>query len=241
MASAFELYAKLARDGASLTDTQLAGRYQCQAEAERLIPLDVAQKLRLAPGDRLFEIGCGTGNLLLPLSFLCESALGMDNEEAVERLSRAAPRQNVSVLVGLFPQGAPQGQFDCVLAYSVIHYFTSLKQVEAFISAALELLAPGGRMLIGDIPNKDLKRRFLTSEAGTAFDKEWRASASARSSDSHMSTFGCAEMIGAFSDQQLLGIVEQIRSSGCNAYILPQPGELPFGHTREDILAVRPR
>ena len=240
MLSAFEVYKKLAKEKGSLTDTQIAGRYRAQAEAERLIPLDVAQKLRLSPTDRLFEIGCATGNLLLPLSHLCQSALGMDNEAATALLSRAA-RQNVTVMSGLFPRNTPRGQFDCVLAYSVIHCLSSLKQAELFVMAALDLLAPGGRMLIGDVPNTDLKHRFLASEAGAAFDKKWRASVDARADDSHISIFRGVEMIGGFSDAQLLGLVATIRSRSYNTYILPQPGELPFGHTREDILVVRLR
>ena len=59
---AFETYAALVRE--NLTDTQLAGRYEAQSAAERLIFADIATKLRLSPTDKLLDIGCGPGKLL---------------------------------------------------------------------------------------------------------------------------------------------------------------------------------
>ena len=43
-----------------------------------------------------------------------------------------------------------------------------------------------------------------------------------------------------FDDSVMLRLVKHIRSKNYHAYVLAQPENLPFGHTREDILIVHP-
>jgi hypothetical protein len=47
-------------------------------------------------------------------------------------------------------------------------------------------------------------------------------------------------MIGAFDDKTVLELAGRFRSEGFHAYMLPQPADLPFGRTREDMLVIRP-
>jgi hypothetical protein len=42
-----------------------------------------------------------------------------------------------------------------------------------------------------------------------------------------------------FDDTFMLEIIKQTRASGYHSYILSQPGNLPFGYTREDILVIK--
>lgn len=235
--SAFDLYAKLANEG--LTDTQLAGRYQTQAEAERLIFRDVAAKLRLAPTDTLLDIGCGPGTLLTPASYSCQRVTGMDNPQVIDRLRRTMRESNVVLEYGPFPHLRPSGNYDCILAYSVVHYLPTIEEIERFIVAALEYLRPGGRMLIGDIPNRDRKARFLASRVGQEFDKRWRESIAAIQPETHLDVFADASMLGTLSDADMLRLVGEMRRRGFDGYVLSQRPELPFGRTREDILVVR--
>lgn len=236
--SAFEAYAKLANE--NLTNTQLAGRYQSQAEAERLIFQDVADKLRLRPTDTFLDIGCGPGNLLTPASYACKSATGMDNPKVIERLQRTMREANVALEHGPFPEMRPSATYDCILAYSVVHYMTGIEEIERFVLAALECLRPGGRLLVGDIPNADRKARFLASRSGQMFEKRWRESVSATQTDTHLeAALRGFNMIGALSDADILRLVSVVRRRGFDAYVLPQPPDLPFGNTREDILAVQ--
>ena len=48
------------------------------------------------------------------------------------------------------------------------------------------------------------------------------------------------ECVASFGDDEILDFAKRYRSRGFHAYILPQPPGLPFGHTREDLLIVRP-
>jgi cyclopropane fatty-acyl-phospholipid synthase-like methyltransferase len=59
--------------------TQIAGRCSIQKEAEKRIVFDVVEKLNIQSSDNLLDIGCGMGNILIPLSFISKSVVGIFN------------------------------------------------------------------------------------------------------------------------------------------------------------------
>ena len=75
----FENYGKRARELSQ--DTQIAGRYQNQADAERYIFFDIVKKLKIKPTDSILDIGCGTGNVTFPLSFISQQITCVDHIE----------------------------------------------------------------------------------------------------------------------------------------------------------------
>ncbi len=224
--------------------TALAGRYPTQAAAETLIAGDVAAKLALGPTHTLLEIGCGVGNLLIPLSFRVATATGVDHPAIVARARTRFADPSLAWIEGQFPDVVLAGPFDRILIYSVVHYLDSLAAVEDFLDRALDLLAPGGRLLIGDLPNSDRKRRFQASPAGQAFETEWRAmsigAADAAERRAQAEAFGGTTSLGAFSDADILALLGRYRRCGCHTYVLAQDPALPFGHTREDLVIVKP-
>ena len=86
------------RAGSGLNFTEIAGRYDIQAEAERAIPPDVAGKLALDPDDTLLELGCGAGNLLLPLSSMVRTATGIDHPEVIASLQQRLKDEPLELL-----------------------------------------------------------------------------------------------------------------------------------------------
>ena len=50
------------------------------------------------------------------------------------------------------------------------------------------------------------------------------------------SVFADAAAVGTLDDKSILGLLERYRQRGHHAYAVPQRSDLPFGHTREDIL-----
>ena len=55
---------------------------------------------------------------------------------------------------------------DVILSYSVLHYVFVQQPLYEFLDTSLGLLADGGQMLLGDIPNVSKRKRFFSSAAG---------------------------------------------------------------------------
>ena len=118
---------------------------------------------------------------------------------------------------------------DVVIIYSVLHHVYFYQNFIEFLDNAVSLLKNGGRMLIGDIPNISKKKRFLISEFGKEFHKNF--------SGSYPKYIKCID----FKKQNILDdlifmILQRYRNMGFETYLLPQNENLPLCYTREDIL-----
>lgn len=238
----FENYQHLAQSSEA-SNTAVAGRYDFQREAERRILPDLLVKLELDVSDYLLEIGCGPGNLLVPLSSFCANATGIDNEGAIARLrNRFAMDTNVSCILGNFLEmELPATRFDKILIYSVLHCLSNREEVLNFIERALSLLESGGRMLLGDVPNVSKKSRFGDSQTGQEMAKKWAEQIKDAGSSTRPEKFKPDRDMVTFDDALVLDLLAFIRGKGFEAFLLPQPLNLPFGGSREDILVVAHR
>ena len=202
------------------------------ADMEKKIPALLRQR------SRVLSLGIGCGELALleidrALKFE-QYLVAVDSAEALARL----PDEGITKTAGLFPIAMPEqwlgsmrGTFDAVVAYSVLQYVHAEGATDSFVESILELLAPGGRALIGDVPNHDLRNRFLASSAGADFHrKNFPLSTGPESRPL---------MAGDFTDRDLLRILSQSRSAGFSAWVLPQDDRLLFAGRREDILIER--
>jgi hypothetical protein len=106
--------------------------------------------------------------------------------------------------------------------------------VHAFVDAALTLLAPGGRLLLADLPNASMRRRFLASEAGRAFHREYVG-------DGSDPPVAWPQLpAGELDDGILFGLMARARDAGYHAWLVPQTAGLPMANRREDLLCERP-
>ena len=68
--------------------------------------------------------------------------------------------------------GLPKGHFDTIVINSVVQYFPNAGYLAEVIDKAVELLAPGGSLFIGDVRNHSLQGAFQTgialARAGTS-------------------------------------------------------------------------
>ena len=62
-------------------------------------------------------------------------------------------------------EGLPQGYFDTIILNSVIQYFPNAGYLAEVIDNAVDLLAPGGALFIGDVRNHSLQGAFQTAVA----------------------------------------------------------------------------
>ena len=236
----FEKYARMARMGGD--PTLVAGRYAVQKKAERLMVMDVAVKLEVGPDDHLLEIGCGSGNLLIPLSFMVQSAVGMDHPEVCRYLRSRISDPKIQTIGCNFFDYEPDADtaFDKMLIYSVMNTLSDQEEAVEFVDKAVGLIAPGGRLLLGDIANADRKARFLASASGKAFEAEWRKELAASPEEAVViSDLPGGGSVFQPSDRFILSLMTRYRERGFDTYLLPQPPDLPFGNTREDLLITR--
>ncbi|MBW4507961.1 MAG: amino acid adenylation domain-containing protein [Scytonematopsis contorta HA4267-MV1] len=120
---------------------------------------------------QVLEIGCGTGMILLNIAPEVHSYWATDfSFEAISRLQKIL-HQNQWNQVRLQQQeannfsGLPQAHFDTIIINSVAQYFPSLEYFQQVIAGALDLLAPGGSLFIGDNRNLLLLDYFYASIA----------------------------------------------------------------------------
>ncbi|MGW5637254.1 amino acid adenylation domain-containing protein, partial [Streptomyces sp. NPDC003832] len=126
----------------------------------------VAGIRELGPARRVLEIGVGSGLILSRIAPDCESYWGTDlSQEAIQALRAqvaADPELTGRVELSARPahdtEGLPEGFFDTVVINSVAQYFPDADYLEDVLRRAARLLAPGGRIFVGDVRNLRLLR-----------------------------------------------------------------------------------
>jgi 2-polyprenyl-3-methyl-5-hydroxy-6-metoxy-1,4-benzoquinol methylase len=193
------------------------------------------------PGSRVLDIGPGCAE---PPRLLIRNAEARGQQVLMvdhgEMLAQLPDSPCLSKLAGRFPETpGPDSDlvregFDAILVYSVLQTVINEANPFAFVDAAMAMLRPGGRLLIGDIPNVSKLRRFLASDAGQQHHKAYMRT------DEPPLVPPFAPPLDRIDDGMVLGLLTRARLAGFDAYLLPQPPELPLANRREDILIVRP-
>ncbi|WP_405958432.1 amino acid adenylation domain-containing protein [Streptomyces phaeochromogenes] len=129
----------------------------------------VAQVLRFGPR-RVLEIGVGSGLLLAKIVGEVEEYWGTDiSATVVDRVRAQAEQAGHGDRVRLSAQaaddvsGLPRAGFDTVVLNSVAQYFPSVEYLDRVLSEAMELVAPGGRLIVGDVRSATTLRLLLTA------------------------------------------------------------------------------
>lgn len=124
--------------------------------------------IRALSPERVLEIGVGTGLILSRVAPACTTYWGTDvSAEGLGRLqSRLAFFPELEGRVELRRQpaddfsGIPEGFFDTVVINSVAQYFPTAQYLADVLHRALDLLVPGGRVVLGDVRNLRLLGHF---------------------------------------------------------------------------------
>jgi amino acid adenylation domain-containing protein len=129
----------------------------------------VEQILELAP-KRVWEIGCGTGMLLLKIAPHCQKYLGTDLVAAglhyiEQHLQQQSLKEKVTLKQGAANQfeGIEINNYDLVILNSVIQYFPSLDYLLSVLDGALKAVRTQGTIFIGDVRNLHLLEAFHTA------------------------------------------------------------------------------
>ncbi len=200
---------------------------------DKLPDLDKAEKT-------ILEIGPGCSQLPVMLAELSAKKRHrihfVDSEEMLRLLPAGDHIQKwparYPVVSGMFEQLA--GKVDVIIAYSVIQYVFAEGNLWDFLDRSLSLLADGGHILLGDIPNMTMRKRFFSSAAGIGCHREFTGL-----DELPEVLFNHLEP-GQMDDSVVLSILARARAQGFHAWVMPQADALPMANRREDILIRKP-
>lgn len=202
---------------------------------------DIRSKLHALSGKNkiVIDIGPGCSELPAMLIALCEA---QDHRlvlvDSAEMLAQLPDRDFIEKHDAIFPDCPAlldryRGRVDTLLCYSVLHYVVAEGDLWSFLDSALGLLADGGEILLGDIPNASMRARFFASAAGIAFHRAFTG-------DPEALPPAPEPQPGTIDDALVLSILERARGQGFDAFVVPQSPGLPMANRREDILIRKP-
>ena len=116
-------------------------------------------RIRKYDARRIFEIGCGTGQILARLAGSSECYWAADiSKVAIEALERNHPLSQVKLFHRPADDfsGIPDAHFDTVIINSVAQYFPDANYLTRVLDGAARILKPGGRIFLGDLQGNAL-------------------------------------------------------------------------------------
>jgi SAM-dependent methyltransferase len=207
-------------------------------EIENHIFLDISTKLDLKNCKKILDIGSGCSDLVIKLiNYSTKNNVELylnDSNEMLENIPKEIVSSGINFIPGMFPNEVNFSKdslntFDAIIVYSVIQYVFNYQSIYQFIHECIKFLKPGGRLLIGDVPNFNCRERFLNSSESSEF----------KNNKVSVSVDIVHENIDRLDDSIVMSILLRFRNFGCETYVLPQPKSLPFANRREDILIVK--
>ncbi|MDX1907240.1 MAG: class I SAM-dependent methyltransferase [Bacteroidia bacterium] len=181
----------------------------------------ISERLALRPEDHLLDVCCGNGVLTRHLALICRETVGVDISPPHIRLARA--QHTAPGLTYLTGDATRLGDvldstFDKICLYFSFQYLDTYAKGLLAIQGMARLLKPGGRILLGDVPDSARLRVFFPRWQDRA--RYYLQVASGRSP---MGKFWSADEIRRIA-----------AACGLRVSVLSQPTHLPYASYRTD-------
>lgn len=178
---------------------------------------EVNRLLDFSSNDVVLDLGCADGALFSRIAPHISSAVLVDySAKMADRVRQRLGDKPITFRqadASAFCEG--EALFDKVLCYSVIHYLDSFAAFERMLQNVFQMLKPGGRALIGDIPLTELQ---------VSHDNTWMTRVMSR-------------VYVSYSEK---GILEASRRHGFVAEMVGQPANFLFSDIRRDLVLTKP-
>jgi cyclopropane fatty-acyl-phospholipid synthase-like methyltransferase len=238
----YEDFRRLAKDESLSKYERIGFPDAYRSGFEEAIFADILTKLSNLnkQGGSVVDIGPGCSDLPRMIIKLCgaknHKLTLIDNAEMLELLPDEQFIEKVSALYPKCPDVVSrlEGKVDVIICYSVLHYILVDVAFFRFLDTSLSLLAHGGQMLIGDIPNISKRKRFFASDTGIRFHQEFM-----KTTEQPEVVFNKIEH-DHIDDAVVFALLQRARAQGFDAFVVPQNPNLPMANRREDILITRP-
>ncbi len=125
----------------------------------------VQQILALKP-NRVLEIGCGTGLLLFQIAPHCQRYVATDFStvalESIQEQLERLPQVELLHRIATDFESLEAASFDVVILNSIVQYFPTADYLMQVLEKAIQTVAPGGVLFVGDVRSLPLLTAFHT-------------------------------------------------------------------------------
>lgn len=239
----YEAFRKMANDNALSMYEKIGFPDSYRKNYEKHILQDICSKVPALTkkSSTILDIGPGCSGLAAMEIELCKAnsstLIMVDSPEMLDQLPgtdglRKFPGRFPDECVSLVEEYTDR--IDGLIVYSVFHYIFPEGNPFRFLDTCLSMLAPQGRLLIADIPNRSMRKRFFNSDTGIRFHQQYTGTKEVPNVK-----FSCLDA-DCIDDSVMLSMVLRARQMGYDGYIVPQSTLLPMANRREDLLFIRP-
>jgi SAM-dependent methyltransferase len=131
----------------------------------------ILSQLDVSPAHRLLEVGCASGFLARGLAPRCREYVGVDLAAPTLEVARRLRLENATFLCeDATALRLPDASFERVVSYDVFTNFADFEIAEAVVREILRVLRPGGRAMVGSIP--DVERTEEAAVRASALGEE---------------------------------------------------------------------
>jgi len=146
---------------------QLTDAKNIEEQVQEWLAQTVDRVVRLNP-DRLLEIGCGEGQIVLKIAPQCSDYFATDYSEVaiadldrqLQQSSQPLPKVRTDCRAAHQFDGIEPQSFDTILIHSVVQYFPNPEYLQDVLAKAVQAVKPGGCIYVGDVQSYALLEAF---------------------------------------------------------------------------------